>query len=163
VIKYSFESHGRAFSNYVEQEEMEILTERMRKVVIPLDEMSRLLSPPFRNNLTRVMNSLTKKRIIRNWPKDKQRFLRQLYKHDVDNDAEFMIHLAAYFNEIKPLLLQSYQEEYPGERPTPSQLINWMRDCMIVSRLLGRKKELKIWLEIIKMCEWLQEDNLMKI
>ncbi|WP_146130657.1 hypothetical protein [Laceyella sediminis] len=131
-------------------------------MTIHLDEMN-LLSPPFRNDLTRITNSLTKRRIIWNWPKDKKRLQRQLYKHDVCTDKEFMIHLASYFNEIKPLLLQSYQEEYPGEHPTPSQLINWMRDCMIVSKLLGRKKELKTWIEIIDMCEWLQEDKLMKI
>jgi hypothetical protein len=145
-----------------EKMDMYTLYERMKPMALDESSLHSLLSPPFRN-LDTIKNSLTKRRIVLNWPKDKQRILRQLYKHDVASDDEFMLYLAAYFNEIKPLLLRSYQEEYPGERPTPSQLINWMRDCMIVSRLLGRKKELKIWLEIIKMCEWLQEDNLMKI
>ncbi|WP_379883049.1 hypothetical protein [Laceyella putida] len=98
-----------------------------------------------------------------NWPKDKERIKRQLYKDDVYLDDQFMRYLTNYFNEIKPLLLQSYQEEYPGKHPTPIELINWMRDCMIVSRLLGRKKEMKTWIEIIKVCDWLREDNLMKI
>jgi hypothetical protein len=131
-------------------------------MAIPLDEMN-LLSQPFRNGVDKFKNSLTKRRIILNWPQDKQRIQRQLYKHDVYSDDQFMLHLANYFNEIKPLLLQSYQEEYPGERPTPSQLINWMRDCMIVSKFLGRKREMKSWIEIIKVCEWLREENLMKI
>ncbi|MFC7440456.1 hypothetical protein [Laceyella putida] len=127
-----------------------------------IDELS-LLSTPFRSRLHQFMGSLTKKRIVLNWPKDKERLQRRLYKEDVHSDAQFLLYLADYFREIKPILIQSYREEYPEDVPTPTKLKGWMEDCAIASSVLGRKKERNVWLEMIRVFEWLMEANLIPI
>jgi hypothetical protein len=124
------------------------------------NEELQLLSIPFRSRLNQFMSSLTKKRIVLNWHKDKERIQRKLYKDDVDCDTQFLLCLADYYHEIKPILLQSYREEYPEEPPTPTKLKEWMEDCAIASSVLGHKKARNVWLEIIRVFEWLMEANL---
>lgn len=128
----------------------------------PIDELS-LLSNPFQSRLHQCMGSLNKKRIVLNWPKDKERIQRRLYKEDVHSDTQFLQCLADYFGEIKPILIQSYREEYPQDIPTPAKLKGWMEDCAIAANLLGRKKERNVWLEMIRAIEWLMEEDLFSL
>jgi hypothetical protein len=125
------------------------------------EELYRLLSKPFQKRLPLFLVSVTKRKITRCWPKDKKRILLQLYKDDVHTDEVFLPYLLDYYYQMEPLLIQSFHEEYPEERPTPKKLLEWMVDCAIAADLLGRKKERRIWMEWVRVMEWLLEANLL--
>jgi hypothetical protein len=124
-------------------------------------ELYRLLSKPFQRRLPLFRVSVTKRKITRSWPQDKERILRQLYKDDVYQDEVFLRYLADYYYKMEPLLIQSFHEEYPEERPTPKKLLEWMEECAIASDLLDRKKERNVWVDWVHVMEWLMEANLL--
>lgn len=112
-------------------------------------EEFQLIDEPFRQGLfSRFLNSLLKRRIVNFWRRRKREIKLQLIRHGVTTDEEFLPFALAFFNELRPLLLRSFREEYPDRRPDPSSLRRWLANCMFSCEALGKTKDRNTWAEI---------------
>lgn len=120
-----------------------------------------LLEKPFQENIDQFGNSLTKRKILKFWREERVKLMRQLYKEDVHTDEQFLPYATALYEQLKPLLLQSYKEEYPDRRPTITEMETWIEDCAVSCNVLDRTKDRNTWVEVWKFYRMLKEDDLL--
>lgn len=121
-------------------------------------EEYQLIDKPFRQGLfSRFLNSLLKRRILQVWRKQKQQIKMKVVRYGITTDEQFIPLLQDLFQELSPLLLRSFREEYPNRRPDPSALRRWIADCMFSCEVLGKTKDRNTWAEIYDFYLMVQE------
>lgn len=104
-------------------------------------------------------NSITKRKILQMWRREKQKFLRSLIweKNDHRDTPPYAIQ---FYKDFKSLLYQSYLEEFPDKRPNLIELCDWFSDNAAICKYIGNEKDEKTWLDIRKCAKILIDGQL---
>jgi hypothetical protein len=104
-------------------------------------------------------NSITKRKILQTWRKNKRKFLQSLI-WDKSNDSQSPPYAIQFYKSFKSLLFQSYQEEFPEKEPDLSELCDWLSDNAIISNFIEHKQDEQTWLDIRKAAKILLDGRL---
>lgn len=110
--------------------------------------------------LWQYQHSVTKRKILQTWRQDKLKFLRSLIQDETKGDDQFLPYSVQFYKYFRSLLWQSYQEEFPGEKPSIDQLCSWLEDNAVISNHLGKERDRNTWLDIGKCVKILIDGNL---
>lgn len=89
-------------------------------------------------------NSITKRKILQLWRRDKQKFLRSLISED-HHTNQFAVQ---FYQNFKSLLYQSYSEEYPHHEPNIHDLYDWITSNANICKQLANKRDEQTWLDL---------------
>lgn len=103
-------------------------------------------------------NSITKRKILQTWRRNKQKFLRSLIweKHN-SNAPSYAIQ---FYKDFKSLLYQSYSEEFPKKEPNLIELCDWFSDNASICKYIGNEQDEQTWLDIRKCAKILVDGRL---
>ncbi len=105
--------------------------------------------------------SVTKRKILQTWRRDKRQFIHSLIWDDRRNTGSQALPFAIqFYKSFRSLLWQSYAEEFPGEKPDIDQLCEWLEDNAIISNHFGKQRDQNTWLDIRKCVKVLIDGNL---
>ncbi|MCH5583706.1 hypothetical protein MK805_01805 [Shimazuella sp. AN120528] len=104
-------------------------------------------------------NSITKRKILQTWRRDKQKFLRSLI-WDKNTNNHTPSYAIQFYKDFKSLLYQSYSEEFPKKEPNLIELCDWFSDNASICRYIGNEKDENTWLDIRKCARVLIDGQL---
>jgi hypothetical protein len=92
-------------------------------------------------------HSITKRKILQTWRRDKRKFLKSLiWEKSTENQTSS--YAIEFYKSFKSLLFQSYQEEFPNDKPTLLELCDWLSDNAAISKYIENELDERTWLDI---------------
>jgi hypothetical protein len=108
----------------------------------------------------KFQHSITKRKILLTWRRDKGKFLRSLIRDEATTSKQTPSYAVQFYRGFRSLLWQSYAEEFPGEKPDIDQLCDWLEDNSIISNHFGKQSDRNTWLDIWRCVRILIDGNL---
>jgi len=104
-------------------------------------------------------NSITKRKILQTWRRDKQKFLKSLI-WEKTIDSQTPSYAIRFYKDFKSLLYQSYSEEFPEVEPNLMELCDWLTDNATICNYNESEEDEKTWLDIRKCAKILVDGQL---
>ena len=110
--------------------------------------------------LWQYQHSVTKRKILQTWRRDKRKFFKSLIWEQSTNENKTTSYAIRFFKDFKSLLFQSYREEFPDQEPTLIDLCDWLSDNAAICKYIDNELDQRTWLDIRRCARILVDGKL---